>query len=464
VTTTIPAVPAAPTTGPDVCRLTIAGPGGRADLAVPVAATLSELLAALVRHAPGLPGTADPCVLQRLGGTALDSAETVHGAGLRHGDLLYLRPAAEPLPALAFDDVADGVAEVVAGGKDRWTPALTRAARTAITAAVLAALFLGILLDGRGRSPSLTAALLAVALACTCAPAWRPDTGALRTVTASAAIAFAALAGLTLLRATPAGFAPSHRDILLAAACTGTISLALLVTRWLPAALPGTALALAAVTAAAAGLDGLLGGRDPAGGPATVAVAALVLSHWVPRAALSAFGLRVPALPHDAEELQRGLEPELEERLVSAVGAAQACLTAAACATSALVAAAAAFLVGQPGAWPSLLAALLGCAALLRGWHRQPAWHRFPNLLAGAAALVLAVSVAGRQWLGAMPAEGALGAAAAALLVWARRPAWARPLPAWGRLAEIAEFTVPVAMVLLLGQVLNVYATLRANA
>ena len=460
---TIPAVPAVPVTGPDVCRLTIAGPGGRADLAVPVSTTLSELLAALIRRAPGLPGTADPCVLQHLGGTALDPAETVQGAGLRHGDLLYLRPAAEALPGLAFDDVADGVARVVTARKDRWTPALTRAACTTVATVVLAALFLVLLLDGSGRARSLTAAAAAVVLAGGCAPAWQPDAGAARTVSAGAAILFAALAGLTLLREAPAGLAPNYRDILVAAAYTGAISLILLITRWLPPALPGTALALAAAAAAAAGLDGLRDGRDPSGSVAAVAVAALVLGHGAPRAALSAVGLRIPPLPHDAEELQQNLEPELEQRVVRAVRAAQACLTGTAFATAALVVAAAAFLVGQRGAGPWLLAALLGSAALLRAWHRQSAWQRGVTLLAGSTALILVVAVTGWQWLGAVPAEAALATVAVVLLARSRRPPGARPLPVWGRLGEIADFVVPLALVLLLCQVLHVYATLRAN-
>lgn len=53
--------------GHDVRRLTVAGPTGRADLAVPATVTLAGLLPVLLRHVAGPEAHGGGWVLQRLG-------------------------------------------------------------------------------------------------------------------------------------------------------------------------------------------------------------------------------------------------------------------------------------------------------------------------------------------------------------------------------------------------------------
>ncbi|MFC1436454.1 EsaB/YukD family protein, partial [Streptacidiphilus sp. N1-3] len=170
---TMPPTATAPTlTGTEVCRLTVVGPGGSADLAVPVATPVSALLPVLLRRlgAPAVePGTA--WVLQRLGEDPLDPDGTVESHRLRHGETLHLRPADDPLPALHFDDLADGVAHVVSARPGRWEPRTTRGLALALSVLALLALAVGLLGGGPGAATALGAGTTAVLLGAAAAAA-----------------------------------------------------------------------------------------------------------------------------------------------------------------------------------------------------------------------------------------------------------------------------------------------------
>jgi hypothetical protein len=87
MTTSPPAVSAAAT---EVCRITIDGPTGRADLALPVSTPLAALLPAMLRYVTAehdqRPGA--PWVLQRLGEEPLDLDGSPESLEHRHGDVL----------------------------------------------------------------------------------------------------------------------------------------------------------------------------------------------------------------------------------------------------------------------------------------------------------------------------------------------------------------------------------------
>src|SRR5436190_10892848 len=95
--------------GADLCRITVAGPDRRADLAVPLSTTISALLPVLVRYTATEDGGDDgQWVLQRLGGTPFDPDETPETLDLLDGEQIYLRRSDDPVPELVFDDIADG--------------------------------------------------------------------------------------------------------------------------------------------------------------------------------------------------------------------------------------------------------------------------------------------------------------------------------------------------------------------
>ena len=93
------------TSGTDTCRVTIIGPSRRVDLALPSRIPFAELFPAVADYA-GLGQDAVRAapagwVLQRLGQTPFSLEATPQQAGLRDGELIYLRPREAPLPEIA---------------------------------------------------------------------------------------------------------------------------------------------------------------------------------------------------------------------------------------------------------------------------------------------------------------------------------------------------------------------------
>ncbi|MYU68080.1 EsaB/YukD family protein, partial [Streptomyces sp. SID69] len=205
--TTAPAVTAPAS---EVCRVTVVGPTGQADLAIPLGTPVSALLPVLVRHVTTEPADrGTPWVLQRLGEDPFDADATPATVHLRHGEVLHLRPADEPLPALHFDDVSDGVAHVVTALPGGWRPALTRGLALALAVLALPAVAWALLGFGPGPGTSAGAGVIAVLLAAGCVAADRlcADEGSVL-VAGLGALAFGALAGLTFREGPHGGFAP----------------------------------------------------------------------------------------------------------------------------------------------------------------------------------------------------------------------------------------------------------------
>ncbi|MGM9444392.1 type VII secretion integral membrane protein EccD [Streptomyces murinus] len=460
--TTAPAVTAPAS---EVCRVTVVGPTGQADLAIPLTTPVSALLPVLVRHVTT--ETADrgtPWVLQRLGEDPFDADATPATVQLRHGEVLHLRPADEPLPALHFDDVSDGVAHVVTALPGGWRPALTRGLALTLAVLALPAVAWALLGFGPGLAASVGAGVIAVLLAAGCVAADRlsADEGSVL-VAGLGALAFGALAGLTFRQGPHGGFAPGLPGMLAAAGGVVVVAVALLALRPLPLVVPGTALGTA--LAAAVG-TGLMRATHWHGGQAVavVAVAMFVLGHFGPRLALRTARLRVPRLPHNAAELQEDIDPEPQERVERRVKAASAFLDTLSV-SSALVYAAGFWYMTREGGWIGWLLPLVFAGAVLlraRGLNRSA--QRVPTVLAGAAGLV---TVALTRFAAA--GDGArvivvalLLAAVLALLVAAWRLPTGRLLPVWGHSGDLLETVTAIALLPLLLQVLHAYAYFRA--
>ncbi|GAA2615607.1 type VII secretion integral membrane protein EccD [Actinomadura fulvescens] len=112
--------------GADICRITVVGPKRRVDIAVPADATFAELYPTMLRYAGQDLADAGLAhggwILQKLDQAPFDPSATPGQAGLRDGDLIYLRPRMSQLPDLAFDDVPDVVATAVNDRPGRWRP------------------------------------------------------------------------------------------------------------------------------------------------------------------------------------------------------------------------------------------------------------------------------------------------------------------------------------------------------
>lgn len=464
--------PAPALAGTDTCRLTVVGPGGRADLAVPVSVPLSALLPVLLRHVdlaaaerPGAEAGA-PWSLQRLGEDPLDQDGTPETLGLRHGDVLHLRPADAALPALHFDDIADGVAHVVGGGPGRWRPEATRRLSLALAAGALLALAAGIVGAGPGALTAACAGVTAVLLAIGCAVAARAggDQG-VAVVTGLGAPAFAGLAGLTFRAGPHGGYAPGAPGVLVAAGCAAVLAGLLLALRALPALLPGTVLLTAAAAAVGAALTDAAHWHGVQS-VAVVAVGLFVLGHFGPRLALRTARLRVPPLPHNAEELQQDIDPEPLERVDQRVGIANACLDTLSLGSGLVYTVAFWYLAHARGWIGWALPLVLAGAVLLRSRGLTRTLQRVPAVAAGAAGLALMLLVRGPGGGTADRAVvlGVLLLAAAALLLAAQRLPTARLLPVWGHSGDLLETVSTIALLPLLFQILHTYAYLRSLA
>ncbi|WP_129294514.1 type VII secretion integral membrane protein EccD [Streptomyces lydicus] len=466
MTTALPAPRTPGAVSTEVCRLTIAGPAGRADLAVPVTTSVSALLPVLLRRVSTDPGRpASTWTLQRLGEAPLDLDATPQSAGLLHGDVLHLRPADDPMPEWEYDDVSDGVGQAVGAHTDRWRPELTRRLFLGLACLVLATLAAAVPVLGQGVLVPVLYAVSAVVLGAGCAldQQWSNDRG-IALVTGVGACANAALAGLTSLGSTAALLSPKPGDVLLGGAAALVAAVVLLSVSRIPVAVTGTVLATAALVALTAGV-GVLSGWDGARSAGTVAVTAFFFGHLAPRASLRMARLRVPQLPHNAAELQEDVDPLAEDQVKRRTAIADAFLTVVTGATAALCSGAFVLTAHADGWIGRLFPLVFATAVLLRSKHLNATWQRVPTVLCGVLGLLAGVlawtasltSPAGRCALLVGLLIGAL-----LVLVGAWRLPTARLLPVWGRMADILEMLTALALLPLLLQLLHVYAHVRA--
>jgi ESX secretion system protein EccD len=452
--------------GADTCRVTVVGPGRRVDLALPARIPFAELFPAVADYA-GLGQDAAreaPAgwVLQRLGQAPFSLEATPLQAGLRDGELIYLRPREAQLPELAFDDVADVIAAGIGDRPDRWGPRETR--RTALGAAALALAggAAALLLSGPPWAGAAVAAGgLAVLLLAGAAALSRVagDTGA-ASMLGYAALPYAFLGGLL----GPAGTAPlSHFGSLellsgFAAALLAAVLAAVVVAG-------GAGLFLGAAGAALLGAGGAwldygFGSVGLTGAAALMAALALALTTLIPAVAFRIGRLMLPAVPRDADELRRDTLTVQGGEMLARTAAADRVVTGMVSGIGLTGAAAGIALALGHGWLPWLMCGVLGCALLLRSrvFHgrAQRLWLQVP----GYAGLVLLAVAAGHGKPIAITLVPL--AAGAAILIGAGT--WLsghRPSPFWGRAAEIVDMLLVIALIPLALGVAGVFADIR---
>ena len=165
-----------PTSSRGHCRVTLVAPNNRVDVALPEDIPLADLLPDLL-HLAGDPNpnpTTNPdtaltgYVLTGPGGWPLHTGLALTAQGIRHGDLLRLRPATEKPEPPVHDEIVDAVAEAALTTSHRWTATTLRTTSLAAlaTALVLGATVLWFAGATSPRafhgSPSVLAALLAM--------------------------------------------------------------------------------------------------------------------------------------------------------------------------------------------------------------------------------------------------------------------------------------------------------------
>ncbi|MFE1440161.1 type VII secretion integral membrane protein EccD [Streptomyces sp. NPDC058739] len=447
-----------------LCRLRFHGPHKVVELSVPADVPLADLLPTIVGYSGDdldeKAVEAGGWVLQRLGEEPLDEERAVEALGLRDGESLYLRLRREALPEVHFDDIVDGVASGLERRGDGWHPALTHHAALGVALLALAGGFALLALSGGLGSLRVVAASgIGVLLLLGAGSAARAvgDAGA-GTALGAAAVPYLALAGallpaggsdLTAARMLAGGSAAAGASVLALAsvACSAPLFLGLLV---------------ASVAASAAG-SLVLAGLSASQTAGALAVLVVAFGAFLPGFAFRLSGLKLPALPRRAEELQEDIEPYPAQDVVDRSAVADGYLTAFHVVTGALCAVGLTLMAPAPGWASPTLTAVLSLLLVLHVREVGSRWQRLALILPGVYGLALLVT----GWALSLAPTGRLGlltglvAAAAALAVFSWTVPGRRLLPYWGRAADLLHSALALSLIPLALTEAGVFAWVR---
>jgi type VII secretion integral membrane protein EccD len=449
-----------------LARVTVIGPRGRVDVAVPVEVTVAELLPtilSLANHTGRDGHSGAGWVLQRLGERPLDTSMTVAALGIRDGDVLRLQPAHAPMPEAVFDDVLDAVATASRERGPAWSPADTR--RFSLGLAVAALSFGGGLVAAAGppwAPPALAAAAVATILTAAAAILSRAfgHSGA-GMVLAVAALPYAALSGALGVAA------PDSLAHLTAASAVVGCALVIVVAVLGALGVGGRAPQFTGVGAAAA--VGLIAGLVCLyGGVAALAVAASVLGVTVaimpllPGLAFRIARVPLPPIPTGASDLRAQPARSSGRDAMARAILGDQYLTALVGA-SAAVAAACEIPLAIHGGWSLVLAVVASTVLLLRGRLFVRRAQRMCCLTVGAAGLTAAIAAVGYHQAGIrlMLLLPLAAAAVTAVAVRGDRTAF-RTSPALGRAADILDGLLTLSLLPLCAAAIGLFGLVRS--
>jgi len=450
----------------DLCRVVLVTPNGPVEMALPAGVPIADLLPTVVHHANGgRPNAGDDWVLQRFGEVPLDEVRTPAQLKIRDGETLHLRPRVNTLPAVHFDDLIDGVATGMRHRKDRWRDWMTRRALLAVAGLALligmAVLMLAGPVAARAAAAGGTALALVIGGTVASRAFGEPSAGVLL---GAAAVPYAGLAGLL---GVTAPLPPPLAAANMFAAAAGAGLAALLAGAAVGAARPAFgAVVLTGAAASAGGLLATTGGLASWQAGAVVAAATITASTLIPTVSFWLAKLRLPALPTGPEDLSADVEPYAVGQLLDRAAAADRYMTAMFAAAGAVVAAGLALLAPAGGPVEVALTLAICGVLLLRTRAMTSAYQRLATLgpaLLGLGLLVLHFAASPAllvrmYWL--VITLGAAGVAAAFAGVLPGR----RLLPYWGRIGDITEYVVAIAILPLTLGLLGVFGWARALA
>ncbi|MEV4757075.1 type VII secretion integral membrane protein EccD [Micromonospora sp. NPDC049559] len=449
-------------------RVTLVAPRTRVDLALPADVPLADMLPTLLRYAgDGLadaPDAREGWTLSRLGGVVLDSSRTPAQLEVRDGELLYLRPRGGDAPELVFDDVVDAVATATQERPGRWQPATTRAFGLALG---LVALLGGAALVLFAGPPQLLGGIvglgLAVALLVT-AVVFARALGDSRTGVAFALVAcvYAAVGGLLVFGGdrTLGQLSAPHALVAATAVLLVTVLAAVGVADTVALFLGAGICAFALVVGAAISM---LTGTGPAGAAAVVVTAAFAGVPALPLLAYRLARLPVPSVPSGPEDLKRDTETVEGARVLALSDRADGFL-AGMLGALAVLGAGAGVLVAT-GGYPGLaMAGVLGLLLMARARWFLNRLQRLPLLIAGAVALGAAAVAAFLLTGPALRLSAILGALVVLAVIsigYALVGPGRKAAPFWGRMLDLFEVVLILALVPLAFWVSGLYAWIR---
>ncbi|MFF7645141.1 type VII secretion integral membrane protein EccD [Streptomyces canus] len=458
----------------ELCHLTVRAPRRTIDLAVPSDVPVADLLPTVLRYAgedgENLEETGlehDGWILQRLGGRPLDEESTLASLALTDGEILHLRPRTEALPEVRLDDLVDGIASVTRDRLHDWSE---EAARHLLRALVAVAVLTGLtLLAWPGGSVALragAACVTGVLLLAGAASASRAvDDGATGAVLGLLASPALALAGWMVPGGELSG--PQAHQVLgarllgAAAAWAGGAVLALAVTAVrTPLFL---ASALTAFATAVGGAVMTVFDVRAAGAAGVVAMLTVLLGGLVPALSFRCAGMRMPALPTNAGQLQEGISPYRGADVAVRTELAGEWMTALYGATGVLASACLVALAYRPGLPAMLCALALSLLLLLHGRGLVNTAQRLVLVLPGAWGLLLLAFGWGLDLHGldrVLLVAGLL-VVATVLTVAVWTVPGRRLVPYWGRAAELLHSLLAMSVLPLTLWLLGVFGALR---
>lgn len=456
-----------------LCHLTVRAPEKSIDLAVPTDIPLAGLLPVLLGYCGEETAEAGAdhggWVLQRLGGPVLDEEANLAELDVHHGEILYLTPGSDILPEVHLDDLVDGIASTMRERPFGWSPAASKRLLIGLAVAILVS-GLPVLASPLGLS-GVVRALVAGACGLLLIAGGGSASRAVGDATAGTAlgwmaIPYFALAGWLLPGGDIHGpFGAEALGARLLAASTvsaGAAVLSLAAVAAYPPLFLGTGVVSVAAAVSAALM--LTFGMPPSHCAGVIAVLTVLFGAFVPSLAFRLAGLRIPALPSNADQLQEGIEPHANAVVASRSVVADGWMTAFYGATSAICAVCQVTLCLHPGVAQTLTCCALSLLLLLHARGIGNVWQRLSLTLAGALGAILLVitSSLGYGAAGRILLTAGLLALTAGLAIASWTVPGRRLVPYWGRAAEILHSLAAVSLFPLALWVLGVYGALRS--
>jgi len=454
----------APATG--LTHLVVFAPKRRLDLAFPDRLPLAHLLPSVLRHAGDDLAEAgrahEGWVLRRADGSVLDAGRSLAAQRVHDGETLHLAPRRTDWPEIAYDDIVDAIASGSRRRGRQWSRGDTTVAGFAIGAVAMSAGLAALAVSGPPWRATAMAALVVAGFLVLAGTVLSRALGEAPAGAAAAAGAmpFAFLGGLVLFADEPlsrlgAPHVVTAAALLVIAAVAGHVGTAEHGRLFVAGVAAGGGGMLAGTTA--------LGWPDGPGAAALVAALVLLPGPVLPAVAVRIGQIPLPELPRAPEDLVRD-DPLPDRHSVEAATArADETLTGLLFGVAVSAAVSAAVLVGSGRATALALVAVVSVAHLLRARFHAAVRHRVPLLVAGTSGLALLAAVpvlasgADRALLVFAVSLATAVLAVTAGLVYRRR----HPSPRLGRLAEVLDVLLTLAVVPLAADVFGLLGLMR---
>ncbi|WP_354640482.1 type VII secretion integral membrane protein EccD [Kitasatospora camelliae] len=471
------------------CRVTVVAPDSRIDVALPEDVPLADIYPEVLRLSgqTQVDGAPTGFHLVRRDGTVLDSGLPLAAQQVRDGDLLSLRPFAESLPPAVYDDVADAIASAVEADRRFWSPELMRAfglIGSGVLLVLLAfALWFSDLHHDMFGLPGILSGVTTVVLvayAAVRARVYEDHDAALALGLGS--LPHALIAGSGAVAVAHAGDGPGRLQLLVG--CVAALVVSVLLVGLLPekdSVFVASSFLFAAGTLASFAAV-LFSGTPATDIAAVTGVAAVAAVGFLP--ALSARFARLPvgfSAPGQTRTRGRSYEDEAEraeaiqyERIAAQARRGHEVLVGLVGGAAVTAVASCAVLGFSDRTWAELLAMFIGLATMLRARLFRYTAQVFALTIAGLVALGLLIIglalhtpafllTAGSTeadlrtvWLAVSIGFGAAVLTAIAVIV-----PRAGVSPFWGRILDMVDGLVLIALVPLTLAVLNVFNIVR---